>query len=99
MRKKGKFFQFTKTKVLLTLISFIILFYLVGIPTETQAVCLLTECPQSVTFHQPSFLFTGNLDSIQWAPFTVLVVLEIIISYIISCLIVYLYKKHKRHRK
>ncbi len=96
---KKKFFQFTKTKVLSTLIFFVILFYLVGVPVELKAVCFFPPCAPAVSFEKPTFLFGGDLSSVQWIQFIILVVLEIILSYLTSCLIVYLYKKHKRHRK
>jgi hypothetical protein len=94
---KKKIFQFTKSKVLLTLIFFVIIFYLVGIPVENP--CFFPNCVKTASFQKPDFLFSGNLELVEWVQFVMLVVSEVIISYMISCLIVYLHKKHKRHRK
>jgi len=62
-----KFFAFTKEKVLLTLIFFIILSYLVGVPPVL-----------------------GSLG------FGILIILEFIVSYFISCMVLFLHKKHKK---
>ncbi len=109
--KIKEFFRLSLTKIILTIILFLTILFVPIV--KTQPMCLVAPCPpfyyslyyfinfftQEFFYNIGNFIFPySGVYSNNVAAF-LLSLLTLIISYIISCLIIYIYDKIKRGKK
>ncbi len=89
-----EFFKITKWKITSTLFIFITLI-IFSFPVEINMICKVgVDCPSFIGFIQ-IYNIPSTFVSINY----LFIIFELIISYLISCIIIYIYNRIKKNKK
>ena len=96
--KAKEFFKPTLWKITLTAIIFVLILTILGTPQVILSECTLTACGSFLYFAGVSIDVSRMSGEVISLIFLIIYLIEIAVSYLISCLIIFVTKKFKSEK-
>ncbi len=94
MKKIKEFFSVSKEKIILTIIIFLIMIFFL-LPVKVTIMCKNDSLCSSPAYMFVQIYKSYNIEGVNY----LYILIELLIAYIISCLIIFVYKKIKSNNK